>query len=143
MFGIEQKIDYKVIGEPEDLEGAKELSTNNRYQFQWWALSLIDARPYKDKKKGADTGIDGFLYFSHEKDVVKPAIVQVKSGNISVKDIREIGHVIDREEAELGILITLEPPTKHMKSEAIIKGFYHSPIFNKDYPKMRLLRNTS
>lgn len=139
MFGIEQKIDYKIIGEPEDLEGARELSTNNRYQFQWWALSLIDARPYKDKKKGADTGIDGYLYFSHEKDVVKPAIVQVKSGNISVKDIRELGHVIDREEAELGILVTLEPPTKHMKSEAIIKGFYHSPIFNKDYPKIQIV----
>jgi len=139
MFGIVPKNDFKVIGEPEDLEGARELSSNNRYQFQWWALSLINARPYKDKKRGADTGIDGYLYFSHEKDIVRPAIVQVKSGNVSVKDIRELGHVMDREEADLGLFITLEPPTKQMKSEAVIKGFYHSPIFKRDYPKIQIV----
>jgi site-specific DNA-methyltransferase (adenine-specific) len=139
MFGIAPKNDFKVIGEPEDLEGARELSLHNRYQFQWWALSLINARPYKDKKKGADTGIDGYLYFSHEKDIVRPAIVQVKSGNVSVKDIRELCHVIDREEADLGLFITLEPPTKQMRSEAIIKGFYTSPIFKKDYPKIQIV----
>lgn len=139
MLGIVPKNDFKVIGEPEDLEGARELSAHNRYQFQWWALSLINARPYKDKKRGADTGIDGYLYFSHEKDVVRPAIVQVKSGNVSVKDIRELGHVIDREEADLGLFITLEPPTKQMKSEAVIKGFYNSPIFKRDYPKIQIV----
>jgi site-specific DNA-methyltransferase (adenine-specific) len=139
MFGIVPKNDFKVIGEPEDLEGARELSSNNRYQFQWWALSLINARPYKDKKRGADTGIDGYLYFSHEKDIVRPAIIQVKSGNVSVKDIRELGHVIDREEADLGLFITLEPPTKQMKSEAVIKGFYYSPIFKRDYPKIQIV----
>ena len=139
MFGIVPKNDFKVIGEPEDLEGARELSSHNRYQFQWWALSLINARPYKDKKRGADTGIDGYLYFSHEKDIVRPAIVQVKSGNVSVKDIRELGHVMDREEADLGLFITLEPPTKQMKSEAVIKGFYNSPIFKRDYPKIQIV----
>lgn len=59
MFDLQPKRDYKVIGEPIDLEGAKALAHQNRYQFQWWALSLIDARPYGDKKKGKDTGIDG------------------------------------------------------------------------------------
>ena len=139
MFGIVPKNDFKVIGEPEDLEGARELSSHNRYQFQWWAFSLINARPYKDKKRGADTGIDGYLYFSHEKDIVRPAIVQVKSGNVSVKDIRELGHVMDREEADLGLFITLEPPTKQMISEAVIKGFYHSPIFKRDYSKIQIV----
>ena len=51
MFGLEPRKDYKVIGEPEDLNGAKELASQNRYQFQWWATALIDARPYGDKKK--------------------------------------------------------------------------------------------
>lgn len=139
MFGLEAKKDYHVIGEPEDLTGARELALQNRYQFQWWALSLINARPYGDKKKGADTGIDGYLYFSDEKDKVSKAVVQVKSGNVSVKDIRDFGHVIDREEAKIGIFITLEQPTANMITEAVIKGFYRSVTFNTNYPRIQIL----
>ena len=52
MFASYAKKDYQVIGEPEDLAGAKQLASENRYQFQWWALSLVEgARPYRDKKK--------------------------------------------------------------------------------------------
>jgi len=80
---------------------ALELAGQNRYQFQWWALSLINARPYGDKKKGADTGIDGFIYFIEEKNKIGKAVVQVKSGNTSVKDIRDFSHVLDREKAEM------------------------------------------
>lgn len=139
MFGIESKKDYSVIGEPEDLAGAKELASQNRYQFQWWACSLIDARPYGDKKKGRDTGIDGFVYFNVEKDKIGKAIIQVKSGKASVKDIRDLSHVIDRENAEMGVFITLEPPTKDMITEAVKKGFYRSKILNADFPKIQIL----
>ncbi len=139
MFGLEPKRDYKIIGEPEDLAGAKELASQNRYQFQWWACSLIDARPYGDKKKGADKGIDGIIYFNIDKDKIGKAIVQVKSGNVSVKDIRDLGHVIERERAEIGIFITLELPTKQMQEEAIQKGFYRLEILNKDFPKIQIL----
>ena len=87
MFG--NKVNYEVIGEPTALSDAKALAEQDPYQFQWWALSLINARPYQDKKKGSDTGIDGLIYFQDEKDKVKKAIVQVKSGHVSVKDIRD------------------------------------------------------
>jgi site-specific DNA-methyltransferase (adenine-specific) len=126
-FGLEPKKDYKVIGEPADFAGAKELAVQNRYQFQWWVLSLIGARPYGDRKRGADTGIDGFIYFMDEKDKIKSVVVQVKSGKVSVKDIRDLGHVIDREKAKMGIFITLEEPTAPMKREALDKGYYKSP----------------
>ncbi|HGJ66682.1 TPA: site-specific DNA-methyltransferase [bacterium] len=139
VFGIEPKKDYKVIGEPEDLTGAKELASQNRYQFQWWALSLIDARPFGDKKKGADTGIDGYIYFMEEKNKISKAIVQVKSGNTSVKDIRDLGHVLDREKAEIGIFVTMHEPTEPMKTEAIQKGFYKSKILQKDYSRIQIL----
>ena len=139
MYNLEPRDDYRVIGEPEDLEGAKELALQNRYQFQWWALSLIDARPYGDKKKGADTGIDGFLFFSDEKDKHKKVIVQVKSGKVSVKDIRDLGHVIEREDAQIGVFISLEQPTRNMKTEALTKGYYRSPTWNKDYPRIQIL----
>lgn len=131
-------IQYKVIGEPKDIAGAKELASQNKYQFQWWALSLIGARPYGDKKRGADTGIDGYLYFMDEKDKVKKAIVQVKGGTTSVKDIRDLNGVVVREKAEMGIFITLELPTKPMETEALSQGYYRSPS-GKDYPKMQIL----
>jgi len=138
-FGLEPKKDYKVIGEPEDLTGAVELASQNRYQFQWWALSLVDARPYGDRKKGADTGIDGFIYFVEEKNKVGKAIVQVKSGNVSVKDIRDLGHVLEREKAEIGVFISLHESTEPMRTEAVMKGFYKSKILQKDYPRIQIL----
>src|SRR5207248_426482 len=53
---------YEVIGEPVDLPGATKLAVDDPYQFQWWALSLVGSRPLA-RKKGADQGIDGRLYF--------------------------------------------------------------------------------
>ncbi|MCJ7508174.1 MAG: site-specific DNA-methyltransferase [candidate division Zixibacteria bacterium] len=137
-FGLIPKKDYDVVGEPADFEGAKELAVQNRYQFQWWALSLIGARPYGDKKKGADTGIDGYIYFIDEKGKIKSAIVSVKSGKTSVKDIRDLCHIIEREKAEVGILMTLEKPTTPMKKEGIGKGYYESPSGEK-YPQIQIL----
>lgn len=138
-FDIESKKDYKVVGEPEDLSGAIELASQNRYQFQWWALSLLNARPYGNKRKGADTGIDGIIYFYIDKHNIGKIIVQVKSGNVSVKDIRELSHVVEREKSELGIFITLRKPTTAMIREAIKKGFYRWETFNKEYPKIQII----
>ena len=143
MFDSEPKKDYKVVGEPEDLSSAIELANQNRYQFQWWATSLINARPYGDKKKGKDTGIDGFVYFGDKEGnknlEFKKGIVSVKSGKVSPKDIRELGQVLDRENAEIGIFITLQEPTRDMVTEAVSKGFYRSQILGKDYPRIQIL----
>ena len=50
MFGPD--LAFKVIGEPEDLAGARQLARDDPYQFQWWALSLIRARPYGGEAGG-------------------------------------------------------------------------------------------
>jgi DNA modification methylase len=130
-------IQYKVVGEPRDLESAKELANQNKYQFQWWAVSLVGGQPYGDKKKGADTGIDGYLYFMDEKDKVKKGIIQVKAGAASVSQIRDLVGVIQREKAEMGVFLCLESATKPMQMEADSQGFYHSPL-GKDYPKIQI-----
>ncbi len=133
------KIKAEVIGEPEDLSGAKELASQpDKYQFQWWALGLIGARPAGEKKKGADKGIDGVISFLDDPtDKPKRAIVQVKSGHVHVKDIRELKDVTSKE--AMGIFITLEEPSKDMKVEAVSAGYYHSPIWNKAYPRIQIL----
>lgn len=73
-YGLEEDKNYEVIGEPKDLTGARALANQDRYQFQWWALSLIKARPYQGKKKGADTGIDGIIYLIEGKQEKKTLV---------------------------------------------------------------------
>jgi hypothetical protein len=130
---------FTVHGEPVDLTGAQELANTNKYEFQWWAVSQVGGQPYGNKKKGADTGIDGYLYYMDEKDKIKKAIISVKGGhNATVSMIRDLGHVIDREKADIGIFITMDKPTQPMVTEAAMKGFYHSPL-GKDYPRLQIL----
>jgi site-specific DNA-methyltransferase (adenine-specific) len=131
-------IDAEVVGEPVDLASAKTLARQDRYQFQWWALGLIKARPLGEKKKGADKGIDGVIQFIDDPTgKPKRAVVQVKSGHVAVNAIRELKAVAAHD--ALGIFITLEPPTVPMQTEAIGAGFYHSPGWDKDYPKIQIL----
>ncbi len=130
---------YEVIGEPVDLTGARALAEKDKYQFQWWAVTRTGGQPYGEKKKGADTGIDGYIYYMDEKNKIKKAIVSVKGGKtVGVSMIRDLGHVIEREKSDIGVFITLEHPTKPMEEEAAKKGFYHSPL-GKDYPRLQIL----
>jgi site-specific DNA-methyltransferase (adenine-specific) len=144
-FGLVEKKDYTVIGEPEDLPSAQQLAQDDRYQFQWWALSLVKARPLGDTggkqgKKGSDKGIDGIITFIDDHTgKAKQILAQVKSGKVKSGDIRDLRGVLDRENAAMGIFITLEPPTRDMLTEAVSTGYYHSPGWDKDYPKLQIL----
>ena len=142
MFGEKIRKTYEVIGEPVSLPDAKTLAENDPYQFQWWALGLVGARPV-EQKKGADKGIDGRLYFHDEADSskakTKQIIISVKAGHVSVAHIRDLRGVIERENAEIGVLISMEKPTKPMRTEAASAGFYKSPWQKKPYPRLQIL----
>lgn len=131
-------ITYEVIGEPVTLTEAAALAKSDRYQFQWWALGLVGARP-TDKKKGADKGIDGRLYFHIDPNgkETKQIILSVKSGNIIPNHVRDLIGVVNRENADIGVLITLRKPTRPMKEEASTAGFFKSP-WGK-HPKIQIL----
>lgn len=139
-FGTELS-DYEVIGDPKDLPGAKALAEHDRYQFEWWALGKVAARPAQDKKKGADKGIDGLIYFiDNTEGKAQKIIVQVKSGNIKRGDIATLKGDVDREKAAIGVFITLQKPTRPMKEEAVSAGFYEPEQFpGKHYPKIQVL----
>ena len=131
-------IEFEVHGTPKDLDGARALAAADKYQFQWWAVSLVNAVPFGGKKKGADTGIDGLIYFKPEGKTTEKAIVSVKGGeNVGVTMIRDLGHVIDREKARVGVFITLGEPTGPMRKEAVKAGFYET-LYGK-YPKIQIL----
>lgn len=133
-------IQYDVLGEPEALPDAEALAKQDPYQFQWWALGLVEARPV-EQKKGADKGIDGRLYFHDEiaGGKTKQIVLQVKAGHVGVAYVRDLRGVLDRETAEIGVLITLEEPTQPMRTEAASAGFYDSPGWGKRYPHLQIL----
>ncbi len=122
------RIEFEVEGTPKDIDGARNLAERDKYQFQWWACSLVNAQPYGGKKKGADGGIDGVLFFQHDVKTTAKAIVSVKGGAASVAMVRDLAHVIEREKAAIGFFVTLLPPTKPMIAEAAGMGFYTSPL---------------
>jgi adenine specific DNA methylase Mod len=130
-------IKYEVHGTPKDLEGARALAAQDKYQFQWWAVSLVNAVPFAGKKKGADSGIDGFIYFKPDGKTTEKAIVSVKGGdNVSVAMVRDLAHVVDREKAKIGVFITLADSTGPMRTEAVKAGYYET-LYGK-YPKIQI-----
>ncbi len=53
--------------------------------------------------------------------------------------MRDLRGVLDREHAAIGVLISMEPPTKPMQTEAVTAGFYESELWNRKYPRLQLL----
>lgn len=130
---------FDVQGVPRDLASAQDLARRDKYQFQWWACSLVNAQPHQGKKKGADSGIDGLLYFRDDDGLAKKIIVSVKGGeNINVSMIRDLKGVLEREKAQIGLFVTLTPPTQPMIKEAITAGYYESPLLGS-YPRLQIL----
>jgi DNA modification methylase len=130
---------FEVHGTPKDLDAARDLARRDKYQFQWWAVSLVEAQPFQGKKKGADTGIDGLKYF-HDVDKAgsRKIVVSVKGGGIKPDDVRALNHVREREKAEIALFISLEPPTAAMVKDAASTGFYQS-VAGKRFSRVQLL----
>ena len=128
---------------PTEVEGARMLaqqSLDGRYEFQYWALSLVDAQPLgTQRKKGADAGIDGRINFTDVGGSVRSVLVSVKSGGVKVGDVRDLVGTMKRENAPLGLFLTLEPPSKPMVVEAATAGTFHSLVSNRDYPAVQIL----
>jgi DNA modification methylase len=138
-FGEELQFEEK--GQPTDFTSAQRLAVLDKFQFQHWALSLIDARPLKEGDgKGADRGVDGLLYFYDSKDERRKLIVQVKGGGVKRGDVATLLGDVNNQKAAGGILLTLEKPTNPMRDEAADAGRYQSKLWHdKDYPKIQIL----
>lgn len=107
-------------------------------------MSLVKAVPYGGKKKSADSGIDGLIYFKTDARATEKAIVSVKGGdNVTVAMVRDLAHVVQREKAKMGIFITLAEPTRPMLVEAVKEQFYEVSYLGGDktvkFPKIQIL----
>ncbi len=143
-FGTEMS-DYEVIGVPQDIESARALASESehdgRYQFEYWALGLVDARPTNKNGRGADAGIDGYInFFDDNSGKAKRIIIQVKSGNVRRDMIATLKGDMTRENAEIALFITLKPPTRPMIQEAASAGIYTPEQFPEHhYPRIQIL----
>jgi site-specific DNA-methyltransferase (adenine-specific) len=139
-------IKFEVVGKPKDIGSARDLAQRDRYQFQWWALSLIGAKPIGGMelggvgKKGSDKGIDGVInYIDSSKQELKRVLVQVKSGHVNSGTVRDLIGVLTNEHVEICVLITLDPPSRDMISAASTAGYYKSEFWQKSYPRLQIL----
>ena len=132
---------YEITGQPTDTGSAAALAEQDRYQFEWWALGLVDARPANDRRRGADAGVDGYInFFDDNSGRPKRIIVQVKSGHVNRGMIATLKGDMDREKAELGVFITLQPPTEPMRQEALSAGAYTPEHFpDQQHPRVQIL----
>src|SRR5206468_1654999 len=154
-----EEIAFEEKGQPTDFASAKRLAELDKFQFQHWALSLIGARPRKEGEvKGADRGVDGLLYFyeTERKDIPgrvmeeplpksepvhrEKIIVQIKGGGVNRGDVATLLGDVENQKAAGGVLITLEKPSKQMRTETADAGRYTSKLWHdKDYPRIQLL----
>jgi len=131
---------YDVVGEPTNVSEARQLAETDAYQFQWWALGLVGARPAV-QKKGRDQGVDGKLIFHDDSatKATKQVVFSVKSGkSVNIDMLRSLMHVVEREKAAIGVLLTMRPPTSGMMAEAAGCGTYQSP-WGTRHPRIQLL----
>lgn len=133
------ELQFQVEGTPRDIDGARDLAFRDKYQFQFWACALVGAQPYRGGKRGADSGIDGVIFFQDDVGAAKKAIVSVKGGeHVTRTMVADLKNTVDREKAQIGFFVTLVPPTQPMITEAVSAGFYESP-HSGAFPKVQIL----
>lgn len=135
-------VTYVLHGEPTTVEDAAALAENDKFEFQRWVLALIDAHPEGapkgSVKKGADRGVDGRLTFHLDaKGKYGTALISVKGGHLKASDVRDLRGTVEREHAAFGVLLSLEAPTKPMRTEAAAAGFFETPWGT--FPRLQLL----
>lgn len=131
---------FAEVGVPADVASARALAEQSKHEFEHWALGLVGARPTGEKKRGADAGIDGHIYFVDGEPIsLRKIVVSVKGGAVGVAQVRDLRGVMEREQAPIGAFITLEPPTQPMLREAAVAGFYESEILGRQYPRIQIL----
>lgn len=129
-----------VEGTPRDSASAADLALRDRYQFQWWAVSMIDAVPFAGGRKGPDGGIDGIIYFRPARQRTAKALVSVKSGeHVGVKAVRDLHSAMEREKAPIGVIVSRSPPSAPMLREAAAVGRFHSEATGRSYARMQIL----
>ena len=136
--------DIVVDGIPQDVESARALANRDddrvRKEFEKWAvLTYTNNRGVINEKKGADKGIDGVVYFATGHGKTERMVIQVKSGGANRGTVATLKGDMQRERAELALLITMDEPTKPMLQEAKSVGVYEHTLMGRNYDRIRIV----
>ena len=132
-------IAFEVKGRPQDLKSAQDLAERDKHQFELWALSVVDADPWKGGRKGPDGGIDGIIWFKPDGKRTEKAIVEVKGGGTGVKDVGRLAQVMEREGAKIGVLITAQMPTRAMERDAAAVGVWENAYTGRKHARLQII----
>ncbi len=140
-YGPEIASTYRTVGEPTTADDAAVLAREDPFQFQAWALGLVGARIAGSDKKGGDKGIDGRLYFHDSASgPTRQIIMSVKAGNLAPTYLDALWGVVEREKAEIGVLLSFQEPSAGMRARAAEAGFYESPWGKHPRIQLRTIR---
>ena len=136
--------DIIVDGIPQDVESARALANRDddrvRKEFEKWAvMTYTNNRGVINEKKGADKGIDGIVYFASGHNKTERMVIQVKSGGANRGTVATLKGDMQRERAELALLITMDEPTKPMLQEAKSVGVYEHTLMGRNYDRIRIV----
>lgn len=132
-------LEFEVKGRPQSLKSAEDLARRDKHQFELWALSVVDADPWKGGRKGADTGIDGIIWFKPDGKKTEKAIVEVKGGGVGPKDIGRLAQVIEREGAKIGVFLTAQNPTRAMERDAAAVGVWENEYTGRKHARLQII----
>jgi len=137
-YGPEIKDTYVIHGIPTDLEGARALFRANPFDFERWVVSFVDGHP--NQKQVGDKGVDGIVRFWETDKTVGEMVVSVKGGaTVNPAMVRELEGTVLGRNAEMGLLITLTPPTAGMIERVNQSGTYTRELTGKTYPKVQII----
>jgi DNA modification methylase len=129
-------VEYTTRFEPEEATDARELARTDPHQFEYWALGLVGAQRAVHHR-GPDKGVDGRMYLRDGQGGHYQILFSVKSGRLKPDDIRALGHVVNRENAEMGVLITMNPPSQQMRADAASAGLHDTPWGR--FPRLQII----
>lgn len=130
---------YEVSGIPRDVAGARSLFQRSPFDFERWAVSLVQGTP--NQKQVGDRGIDGVVrFYTDSHGQTGRILVSVKGGkSLGPQFVRDLVGTVSTERAEMGSLLTLAPPTRGIYDAVAHAGSYRWPVNGTAYPRAQVL----
>ena len=139
--GLEPSVDYQIEGYPTNMQEVRRLlkegDKRKYHDFSNWAVTRLGLRPTKDVNDGGLDGVGHVTLWNPQqmKETNARILAEVKTGKPTITQVRAFCRVMDKNNAEVGIFITLEPVTAKMRQEAQDMGsFEHN---HQTYPRLQ------
>jgi len=138
-YGSEARATYEVHGIPRDVGGARALFKANAFDFERWAVSLVGGQPHQRAEQAGDKGVDGWIRFPVSEREIGRVIVSVKGGRqLNPAMVRDLRGTVESQRADMGLLVTLDEPTRGMREEARRSGTYTHPLTRHSYARLQV-----